>query len=44
MFSQFNKPVVYLPGDNEWTDRHHTNNGDYDPIERLAHLRKVTAA
>jgi hypothetical protein len=41
MFSQFNKPVFYIPGDNEWTDFRRTNNGGYDPIERLAHLRKV---
>ena len=41
MFSQVKKPVVYIPGDNEWTDCHRTNNGGYDPIERLTHLRKV---
>jgi len=35
------KPVVYIPGDNEWTDCHRTNNGGYDGLERLAHVRKV---
>jgi hypothetical protein len=34
-------PVVYTPGDNEWTDCHRENNGKYDPLERLAHLRKL---
>jgi hypothetical protein len=41
MFGQMKKPVVYLPGDNEWTDCHRTNNGGYDNLERLAYLRKV---
>ena len=41
MFGTMKKPVVYVPGDNEWTDCHRTNNGGYDGLERLAHLRKV---
>ncbi len=41
MFAQMSKPVVYVPGDNEWTDCHRKNNDDYDPLERLDHLRKV---
>ena len=41
MFGQLNKPVVYVPGDNEWTDCHRLNNGSYDPQERLAYLRKT---
>lgn len=41
MFNQLKKPVIYLPGDNEWTDCHRTNNGGYDPQERLAYLRKT---
>lgn len=32
-------PIFYTPGDNEWTDCHRTNNGGYDPYERLASLR-----
>jgi hypothetical protein len=44
MFGQFKKPVVYVPGDNEWTDCHRTNNGGYDNLERLAYLRKVMFA
>ncbi len=41
MFGSLDKPVVYLPGDNEWTDCHRLNNGGYDALERLAHLRRV---
>lgn len=41
MFNSLKKPVVYVPGDNEWTDCHRTNNGSMDPLERLAHLRRV---
>jgi hypothetical protein len=41
MFGTMTKPVVYVPGDNEWTDCHRTNNGGFDALERLNHLRKV---
>jgi len=41
MFNSMVKPVVYIPGDNEWTDCHRLNNGGFDGLERLAHLRKV---
>ena len=41
MFGAMAKPVVYVPGDNEWTDCHRLNNGGMDSLERLAHLRKV---
>ncbi len=41
MFDSLNKPVFYIPGDNEWTDCHRTNNGGYDNLERLGYLRKV---
>ena len=44
MFGEFKKPVVYVPGDNEWTDCHRTNNGGYDNLERLAYLRKIMFA
>jgi hypothetical protein len=40
-FSTFRDPVVYTPGDNEWTDCHRVNNGSFDPLERLDHLREV---
>lgn len=41
MFGELNKPVIYVPGDNEWTDCHRLNNGGYDTLERLTHLRKT---
>lgn len=44
MFGSMKKPVVYIPGDNEWTDCHRLNNGGMDPLERLAHLRRVMYA
>jgi hypothetical protein len=34
-------PLVFVPGDNEWTDCHRSNNGGYDPAERLAKLREL---
>ncbi|MDO8320815.1 hypothetical protein [Rhodoferax sp.] len=44
MFGSMKKPVVYVPGDNEWTDCHRLNNGGMDPLERLAHLRRMMYA
>ncbi len=44
MFDSLKKPVFYIPGDNEWTDCHRTNNGGYDNLERLAHVRTVMFA
>lgn len=35
------KALVFIPGDNEWTDCHRDSNGNYNSQERLAHLRKV---
>ncbi|WP_412543772.1 metallophosphoesterase [Longispora sp. K20-0274] len=40
-FDAMTKPVVVLPGDNDWTDCHRANNGAYDPIERLDYERSV---
>jgi len=44
MSGQLNKPLVYVPGDNEWTDCHRLSNGGYDALERLAYLRKTMFA
>jgi hypothetical protein len=41
MFAKLRQPMVYTPGDNEWTDCHRPDNGGYDPLERLARLRAV---
>ena len=40
-FEQSAHPLVYTPGDNEWTDCRDPANGAYDPLERLARLRAV---
>ncbi|AMM33316.1 Putative transmembrane protein [Sinomonas atrocyanea] len=40
-FDAFTHPLVYTPGDNEWTDCHRTNNGAYNPLERLAKIRQM---
>ena len=40
-FNTFRNPLVYVFGDNEWTDCHRANNGAYDPLERLEKLREV---
>lgn len=40
-FDAFADPLVYTPGDNEWTDCHRASNGGYQPDERLAELRRV---
>lgn len=40
-FNAFHGPLIYTPGDNEWTDCHRRNNGSYDPLERLALIREV---
>lgn len=34
-------PVLYTPGDNEWTDCAETEAGPFDPLERLAYIRKT---
>lgn len=38
---QFQGPLVYTPGDNEWTDCHRILGGRYDPMERLGFLRRL---
>lgn len=32
-------PVIYTPGDNEWTDCHGAGAGGFQPLERLARIR-----
>lgn len=39
VFQASKHPLVYVVGDNEWTDCHRKSNGGYDPAERLAKLR-----
>ena len=38
-FDRFQDPLVYTFGDNEWADCSYLQNGDYNPLERLAALR-----
>ena len=40
-FDRFRDPLVYTPGDNEWTDCHRPNNGAYNPLERLSAVRST---
>jgi len=40
-FLRFAQPLVYTPGDNEWTDCHRKAAGGYDPLERLAKVRAL---
>ncbi len=40
-FEQFKRPLIYTPGDNEWTDCSGKAAGLYDPEERLNVLRKI---
>lgn len=40
VFKKSATPLVYVPGDNEWTDCHRRSNGHYDPLERLDRLRE----
>lgn len=40
-FQTFADGFVITPGDNDWTDCHRTNNGNYLPTERLATFRTI---
>lgn len=40
-FNTFTGPLVFTPGDNDWTDSHYQSAGRHDPLERLAKLREV---
>lgn len=40
-FERFSQPLIYTPGDNEWTDCHRMSNGSYDPLERLEKVRGI---
>lgn len=39
LFETFADPLVYTPGDNEWTDCHRAGAGGYDPLGRLDAVR-----
>jgi len=40
-FNGLHEPVIYTPGDNEWTDCWERGSGSYAPLERLARIRQI---
>jgi hypothetical protein len=40
-FNSFQNPVIFTPGDNEWTDCHRANNGSFNPLARLDLIRML---
>jgi hypothetical protein len=40
-FERFEDPLVYTPGDNEWTDCHRPAAGSFNPLERLDAVREL---
>jgi hypothetical protein len=40
-FKRFDHPLVYTPGDNEWTDCGNPGMGGFDTVERLQKLRQT---
>ena len=41
LYQRFERPFVFIPGDNEWTDCHRAPAGGYQPLERLGKLRSL---
>ena len=41
LFERSEPPLIYTPGDNEWTDCRRPSAGAYDPAERLSVLRRM---
>lgn len=39
--TEINTAVIFIPGDNDWTDCHRRRAGGYSPLERLAKLRSL---
>jgi hypothetical protein len=39
--AQIERPLVYTPGDNEWTDCHRPAAGMFNPLDRLAKIRSL---
>ena len=40
-FARFDHPLIYTPGDNEWTDCHTQKAGGFDPLDRLTAIRRI---
>jgi hypothetical protein len=43
-FQSVAHPLIFIFGDNEWTDCHREEAGKYDPVERLNKLREIFTA
>ncbi len=41
LWTAFESPVVYTPGDNEWTDCHKSKEGSVDPLDNLGYVRNI---
>lgn len=41
MWQSFTLPMIYTPGDNEWTDCHKTKEGSQDPLANLGYVRQI---
>ena len=40
IFARFERPLIFVPGDNEWVDCKLPGKGDWEPFERLEKLRR----
>jgi len=40
-FNELRHPVIYTPGDNEWTDCWEPGSGSFAPLERLNRIRQI---
>ena len=41
LWQGFKSPLIYTPGDNEWTDCHKTKEGGLDPLTNLGYVRDI---
>lgn len=41
LMNGFESPLIYTPGDNEWTDCHKSGTGWNDPLDRLDFIRRA---
>lgn len=41
LWTAFQSPVVYTPGDNEWTDCHKSKEGGLAPLDNLGYVRDI---
>jgi hypothetical protein len=41
MWTAFQSPLIYTPGDNEWMDCHKTKEGSHPPLDNLGYVREI---